>query len=145
MVFPFLAGFGALAWGFVQDRLTTGVVVAAVVLVLVGIVLVFFRSVVLEFGPEGAAFGFSRPKRRVSRDRIVAAEVETYDVARYMGWGYRLGWKPRDRAYSVLGAPRGVRLTFDDEQDRRWSVFVSSREPEAAVAALDLPAAPPSP
>ncbi|HEX5135544.1 MAG TPA: hypothetical protein VFY93_01100 [Planctomycetota bacterium] len=94
------------------------------------------RHVEIEFGKEGVGFGFGGIRRRVPRDRVVGAEPKAYSVARYMGWGYRFGWEPRERAYSVLGCPRGVLLTFDDEQGRRWKVFLSSREPEKAVAAM---------
>jgi hypothetical protein len=37
----------------------------------------------------------------------------------------------------VIGCRRGVRLVFDDEQGRRWKVFLSCRDPAAAVAALN--------
>jgi len=95
------------------------------------------RHVEIEFGREGVGFGFGGIRRRVPRERIVGAEPRDYPVIRYMGWGYRFGWEPRDRAYSVLGCRRGVLLTFDDERGRRWKVFLSSRAPEKAVAALE--------
>lgn len=94
------------------------------------------RRLVLEFGPEGAAFGFSGLNRRVPRSAIRSAEIESYSAARYMGWGYRFGWKPRDRAYSLIGFRRGVRLQFADERGE-WSVFLSCADPEAAVRALE--------
>ncbi len=138
MILPLIGGVGGLIWAYSQDRLTTGIVIAAGVLVLVGLVFLRFRSIVIEFGPDGAAFGFNKPSRRVPCDRIVAAEVETYDVARYMGWGFRFGWEARDRAYSIMGHPRGIRLIFDDEKGRRWKVFVSIDDPETAMKALGL-------
>ncbi|MHC4974101.1 MAG: hypothetical protein ACYTG3_17415 [Planctomycetota bacterium] len=113
-----------------------GALVALVALVAVAYVLWRLRYIELEFGPEGAAFGFGRLSRQVPADRIVSAETEAYSVTRYMGWGYRMGWEARDRAYSVIGCGRGVRLVFDDERGRRWKVFLSCRDPEAAVAAL---------
>jgi hypothetical protein len=94
------------------------------------------RFVALEFSPSGVGFGFGRISRRVPRERIHSAEAKDYPAVRYMGWGYRLGWERRERAYSVLGCRRGVLLTFDDEQGHRWKVFLSSREPERAIAAL---------
>jgi hypothetical protein len=94
------------------------------------------RHIELEFGPDGAGFGFGRVTRRVPRERILLAEPAAYPVARFMGWGYRLGWQPRERAYSILGCPRGIRLRFLDEEGREWTVFLSSRDPESAVAAL---------
>ena len=72
----------------------------------------------------------------IPRERIVSAQVELYSFSRYMGYGYRFGWESRDRAYSVAGYREGVRLEFDDEKGRRWSVFVSCSDPGAAVRAL---------
>ncbi len=111
--------------------------VPGVVLIILAIVFRRMRFIALEFGREGAAFGFGGLNRRVPRDRIETAAPEAYSVARYMGWGYRFGWQPRDRAYSMIGFPRGVRLVFLDERGRRWHVFLSSRDPEAADAALE--------
>ena len=61
---------------------------------------------------------------------------EDYSATRYMGWGYRFGWESRDRACSIIGQRRGVRLVFDDEKGRRWKVFLSCSDPEAAASAL---------
>ncbi|MCK6459436.1 MAG: DUF3093 family protein [Planctomycetes bacterium] len=105
-------------------------------LLLVAYVFWRMRHVEIEFGPLGVGFGFGGIRRRVPRERVVATEAKDYPAARYMGWGYRLGWEPRERAYSVLGCRRGVLLTFDDESGRRWKVFLSCRDPERAIAAL---------
>jgi hypothetical protein len=94
------------------------------------------RFLELEFGREGAAFGFGGIRRRVPGARILEAVPADYAVARFMGWGYRLGWEPRERAYSILGCRRGVRLRFEDERGRTWKIFLSSRDPEGAIAAL---------
>jgi hypothetical protein len=94
------------------------------------------RHLFVEFGPEGAAFGFGGPARRVPASRIVAARPEDYRVVQYMGWGWRIGAGTRDRAYSVIGYRRGVRLEFEDERGRRWSVFLACSDPESACAAL---------
>jgi len=114
--------------------LGTGVALAG--LLVVAGVLWRLRYIVLEFGPAGASFGFGRHGRHVPAARIVSAEAEQYSAARYMGWGYRMGWEPRDRAYSVIGCGRGVRLVFDDERGRRWKIFLACRDPDAAIAAL---------
>ncbi|MHC4222966.1 MAG: hypothetical protein ACYSX0_18980 [Planctomycetota bacterium] len=95
------------------------------------------RYLHVELGPDGAIFGFGGPKRTVPPERIHSAEPEDYSVARYMGWGYRIGWKKGDRAYSVLGYSRGVRLKFGDEAGREWSVFLSCSDPRAAVEATE--------
>ena len=94
------------------------------------------RYLVLEISPDGIAFGFGKPGRRVPGGRIRSAEPTEYSFARYMGWGYRIGWKPRERAYSLIGYPRGLRVVFADDRDRIWDVYLSSRDPEAAAEAL---------
>lgn len=94
------------------------------------------RFVELECGPKGVGFGFGGITRRVPKERILGAEAMDYPAARYMGWGYRLGWEPRERAYSVLGCPRGLLVRFEDDRGRSWKIFLSSRAPEAALAAL---------
>jgi hypothetical protein len=130
-------GISGTTGALVRHGAGLGPAVALVALLVVAAVLWRLRCVVLEFGPEGASFGFGRLGRHVPADRIVSAEAEEYSAARYMGWGYRMGWEPRDRAYSVIGCARGVRLVFDDERGRRWRVFLASRDPEAAIAALN--------
>ena len=96
------------------------------------------RWLELRLDAEGAAFGFGGLKRVVPGARIRSVRVEEYSFGKYMGWGYRIGWlRPRDRAYSLPGCPRGVRLEFDDAQGRLWSVYLSSRDPDSAVAALN--------
>ncbi len=94
------------------------------------------RFLVVETGPDGIAFGFGRPGRRVTRDKIKSAEAVDYSFGRYMGWGFCIGWKPRERAYSIMGYPRGLQVSFLDEQDREWNVFLSCTDPEAGVRAL---------
>ncbi|MHC4937558.1 MAG: hypothetical protein ACYTHK_01150 [Planctomycetota bacterium] len=93
-----------------------------------------FAWVELRVGAEGVEYGFRGLRNRVPRDRISGLEVEKYRLAKYLGWGWRIGGK-RDRAYSVIGPSSGVRLRFEDEQGRDWSIFVSSRAPESAVRA----------
>jgi len=133
---PCAAGLAAIGWAIWRGEGPGWTYVPFLVLASVGLVWWRMRYLALEFGPESAAFGFAGLRRRVPRERIVSATVEEYSVARYMGWGYRFGWERRERAYSLIGYPRGVRLVFDDERDRRWKVFLSSSDPEAAVRAL---------
>jgi hypothetical protein len=95
----------------------------------------FFRHLEIEVGPEGVGYGFGGIRRRVPRERIAGLEVETYSVARYMGWGYRIGWGKGDRAFSLIGYRRGLRLHFTDERGKEWHIFLSSADPDAAVAA----------
>jgi len=129
-------GFLGIVLGARAGGSPWAIVVSGVPLLVVALVLWRMRFVELEFGPEGAAFGFGGLRRRVPKERILGAEVQDYPVARYMGWGYRFGWEPRERAYSILGYRRGVVLRFEDERGRTWRVFLSSADPESAIAAL---------
>ena len=99
--------------------------------------IVGYRLAWVEFriGEEGVEYGFRGLRNFVPWSRIHALEAETYPL-RYLGWGYRIGGR-RDRAYSVIGPRRGVRLRFEDEQGKEWSIFLSSRTPEAAVEAAN--------
>jgi hypothetical protein len=104
-----------------------------VVLVLVWIAM---RVLVVEAGPQGLGYGFLRAKHRVGRDQIVEAEVASYSFGRYMGWGYRIGWQRGERAYALLGYPRGLRVRFSTGKGGERIVFLSCSDPEAAVRAL---------
>jgi hypothetical protein len=95
------------------------------------------RYLRIEAGPRGLAFGFGKGGRVVPADRILSLEPERYSFARYMGWGYRMGWKPRERAYSLIGYGRGLRVRFLDQQGREWDVFLSCRDPEALIKAVE--------
>lgn len=135
----FVLGIAAVAAVALFDQEPRGVVLLPVlVLVVLAVVWWRVRFVAVDFDAGGAAFGFGGLRRRVPRERIVSAAPEAYSAVRYMGWGYRIGWGPRDRAYSVIGYRRGVRLEFDDERGRRWSVFVACSDPAKAIAEFGL-------
>ena len=128
---------GGSAVGAVRRAgLGPGVLLACVVAAVIAYVWWRMRHVALEFGPEGAAFGFGGLGTRVPAARITGAWPEDYRLSRYMGWGWRIGTQPGDRAYSVIGCSRGVRLEFVNERGKRYSVFLASRDPERAVTAL---------
>lgn len=129
-----LAGF-ALAGGYVASR-GYEIALAALPLFLAAYVFWRVRFLAIESGPDGIAFGFGGIRRHVPRGNIVAVEAMDYPAARYMGWGYRLGWEPRERAYSVLGCRRGILVRFTDDRGRPCKVFLSSKAPEAVLAAL---------
>jgi hypothetical protein len=116
---------------------TWAFLLAALPFLLVAYTLWRMRFLDLEFGPSGIGYGFGRLTHRVPKERILGAAAMDYPVARYMGWGYRLGWERGERAYSILGFRRGVLVRFTDEDGRPRKVFLSSRTPEAALAALD--------
>lgn len=115
---------------------TWGFALAALPLLVVAYAIWRMRFVDLEFGQEGVGFGFGRISHRVPRSRILGADAIDYPAARFMGWGYRIGWERGERAYSVIGCRRGVLLRYTDERGRNRKVFLSSRTPEAALAAL---------
>jgi hypothetical protein len=136
LLLPCGVGLAAMGWAAAKGEEPGWAYVPFLVLASVGLVWWRMRYLALEFGPAGAAFGFAGLRRRVPRERIVSATAEEYSVARYMGWGYRFGWERGERAYSLIGYPRGVRLVFDDERGRRWRIFLSCSDPEAAIQAL---------
>ena len=44
-----------------------------------------------------------------------------------MGWGYRIGWSKGDRAYSVIGHRRGLRVHFTDERGKATTFLVKEQ------------------
>ncbi len=102
----------------------------------IGVVWWRFRYLFVTVDPTELTVGFGPLRRVIARARIQSVTIEEYPVSRYMGWGYRIGWKKGDRAYSIPGPGRGVRIEYDDENGDPWSIFVSSFEPEALAAAL---------
>lgn len=130
-------GLAAIALGARSGDSAWAVAVKALPLLVIAYVFWRMRFLEIEFGPEGAAFGFGGLRRRVPADRILGAEACDYSAIRFMGWGYRIGWEPHERAYSILGHGRGVLLRFRDHRGVTWRVFLSCTAPESAVAALE--------
>jgi len=93
-------------------------------------VLVWFGRLELRADAGGVFYGFRNASNFVPWSRVNSMEPEDYRFSRYWGWGWRIGGV-RDRAYSLLGYKRGVRLRFEDEKGREWSIFLSSRDPAA--------------
>ena len=104
--------------------------------VLLGLLWWKIRFLAIRAGPDGIAYGFGRTGQLVAAAQVRSLDPASYSFTRYMGWGYRMGWKPRERAYSVIGYPRGLRLVFVDDRGREWSIYLSSADPEAIVAAM---------
>jgi len=136
MAIPCAFGFGALLSPLLGTRVAGGADwFAGLALLGLGCVWWRMRFFEVEFSPEGVAFGFGGLHKRVPADRIVSLQPEDYSAARYMGWGYRFGWKSRDRAYSLVGTRTGVRLVFSDARGRTWSVYLATRAPLEALRA----------
>ncbi len=98
----------------------------------------YFRYLEVAFGPEGIAYGFGRARQQIPFDRILSAEGCAYNWVRYMGWGWRIGPKRGERAYSVLGCARGVYIVYRRADASEASVFLSCTDPEAALRALGV-------
>jgi hypothetical protein len=94
-------------------------------------VIAFFARLEWRTDGDGISYGFGRPSNFVPWSRVRSMEPDDYRFSRYRGWGWRIGGV-RDRAYSLLGYKRGVRLVIEDEKGRAWSIFLASRDPEAA-------------
>ena len=105
--------------------------VAAAILLVVAYVWWRVRHLDVVAGAEALAFGLGG-----GRGGVPAGGVQLEPRSTPALWGYRLGWDKGERACSVLGYPRGVRVCFDDERGRRWNVFLSCRSPESVVQAL---------
>jgi len=81
---------------------------------------------------DGVSYGLFKASNFVPWSRVDSLEPEIYRFSRYRGWvGVGAIGGARDRAYSLLGYKRGVRLRFQHENGRAWSVFLASRDPEA--------------
>ncbi|MEM8884417.1 MAG: hypothetical protein AAGD14_10125 [Planctomycetota bacterium] len=90
----------------------------------------------VQVDEEGLQFGFGGLHNRVPWSRVRRFEAEDYRALRYGGWGYRMaGW--RDRAYSVLGERRGVRVEFEDEKGKVSKIFLSCPDPDRLVDAVN--------
>jgi len=108
-------------------------------LILLGGLCWYFRYLEVRFSPDGIGYGFGRIRRLIPRECILSLEVCAYDWLRYMGWGWRIGPARGERAYSVLGHPRGLRVVFRRADASEASLFLSCADPEAAMRALDRP------
>ena len=93
-------------------------------------VLCWFSRLEIRADADGIAYGFLRASNFVPWARVKSLEPEDYRFTHYWGWGWRVGGI-RDRGYTVLGYKRGVRLRFEDDRGREWSVFLSSGDPES--------------
>jgi hypothetical protein len=96
--------------------------------------MVTFRRLKTVVEDDRVEFGFGMLKQSLPLESITACEVKRYNALPFGGWGIRLSWGGR-RAYSMLGVPRGVELTVEqDTKVRRY--FVSSTRPELLASAL---------
>lgn len=93
-----------------------------------------FRRLKTVVEDDRVTFGFGVFGQSLPLESIRSCEVKKYNPLLFGGWGIRLSWGGR-RAYSMLGAPRGVEITVArDTKVRRY--FVSSTQPELLASAL---------
>lgn len=78
--------------------------------------------------------GLFGPKIPIAK--LLSARAEDYQPLKYGGWGIRLG-RDGSWAYSMPGAGRGVRLTYETERGKRKEVFVSTPDPESILAGIE--------
>lgn len=78
--------------------------------------------------------GLFGPKIPIAR--LLSASAEDYQPLKYGGWGIRLG-RDGSWAYSMPGAGRGVRLTYETERGKRREIFVSAPDPESILAGIE--------
>ncbi|MDI6857122.1 MAG: hypothetical protein QME71_02265 [Dehalococcoidia bacterium] len=118
---------GRKAWLTTRGPRLAGVVVLA-------LATLTFRRLKTVVDDDRVKFGFGVLGQSLPLGSIQACEVKKYNPLLFGGWGIRLSWGGR-RAYSMLGAPRGVEITVArDKKARRY--FVSSTQPELLASAL---------
>jgi hypothetical protein len=103
------------------------------VLLLTWVLFMFLRVTVT---PETVhvQLGLFGPKIAVAD--ILEVSAEAYPFMKYGGWGIRLGLDG-SIAYSVPGhGGRGVKIRYKKKSGREATVFVTSPDPEAIVAAI---------
>ncbi|MHC4848666.1 MAG: hypothetical protein ACYTEG_09455 [Planctomycetota bacterium] len=126
--------FGLLACVVPVALVISGEWIGVVVALIFGGIWYRFAWVEIRISQQGVEYGFRGLNNHVPWERMRSIEAEKYPFRRYLGWGWRIGGR-RDRAYSLIGPSHGVRIRFEDERGRDWSIFLSSRDPEAAVRA----------
>jgi hypothetical protein len=117
-----------------SERALTAAAIALSGLV-VGLVALVFSRLRVHAGPEGVRAAFGPFAKTIEPSSIAGVRAEHYRWLRFGGWGVRLSWNLRDRAYSVPFVPEGVTILLQGGR----TVFFSSRQPErlaAAIAAL---------
>jgi hypothetical protein len=112
---------------------TIGNLIALLVLLLAWMLFMYVR-VTVTADTVHLQLGVFGPKIPVAD--IVEACAENYPVAKYRGWGVRFALDG-SVAYSVPGYGRGVRIRFTKKNGRESTVWVTSPEPEALVAAIE--------
>lgn len=121
--------FGAIVnfmgghWGL------TGVL-GAFMLLMVGLAS-WFWELRFEVSPTGVLAAWGGPFRQeIALADITDAVIEPYNAGRFMGWGYR--FSKGDRALSDLSCPRALVLKLASGK----AVYITLRDPEAALAAV---------
>jgi hypothetical protein len=98
-------------------------------------VLFMFLRVTVTAETVHVQLGVFGPKIPVAN--IVEVAVERYPVLKYGGWGIRFALDG-SVAYSVPGhGGRGVRIRYKKKNGRESTVWVTSPDPDALVAAIE--------
>ncbi len=113
---------------------------AALPLLAVGAVLSLIwwrmRHLDVSVSPDEIAYGFGGLNRKIPAERVLDIRIEGYSFPKYLGWGYRIGWKARDRGYTMPRHPQGLRVDYEDASKRPCSVYLSLPDPDEALAAF---------
>ena len=75
------------------------------------VVLWLYGRMEFRVDADGVHYGFRTASNFVPWARIDSVQPERYVFLRYGGWGWRIGGR-RNRAYSLIGYPRGIRVKF---------------------------------
>ena len=98
----------------------------------VGLICLLFSTLRVHADPEGVRAAFGPFASTFVPGSIAGARPERYRWSRFGGWGIRLAWNLRDRAFSVPFVPEGVTIQLREGR----TVFVSSRQPDRLAAAI---------
>lgn len=138
-VFESIAGLtmlGAAAMSGEPSVAVPGAILAAAgaFMALVGVLAGVLRIAVT---PSALRVQFMTTGLEIPFERIRSIQAERYDWTAYGGWGYRMSLSGK-RAMSVTGVgDRGLSIVYADEQGKEHTLFVSSKDPEAVMRAID--------
>jgi hypothetical protein len=122
-LFGAIVNFSGGHWGI------TGVL-GAFMLLMAGLAS-WFWELRFEVSADGVLAAWGGPfKQQVALADITGAGIEPYPAGRVFGWGYRMS--KGDRALSDLSCPQALVLKLASGK----AVYITLRDPEAALAAV---------
>ena len=134
-----LAGLTLLGTAAMSGQLAPAIpgailAVAGVFMALAGLLAGVLRIAVT---PSALRVQFMTTALEIPFERIRTIRAERYDWTAYGGWGLRMSLSGK-RAMSVTGVGnRGLAIVYVDAEGKERSLFVSSKDPEAVLHAIE--------